>query len=509
MTGEYIDPQAANRPMPSGAPGEAQADRAIRHAQIGDSLFQQAQFAKAKEHFEESLRLDPENPRVQWLLGMTHWNLNDSDRSAPYLMEAIRLDPSLYPAHASLSQWYLLHGKIEPALESSARAMALAPNCDDVLRMRAWVLEAAGEMDEAWALVQRLVEHRHAPQFIAPLYARMARYRGEQQKALEQLDIALAVRGTSANLRCELHLAAADMLDSLGRYDEAFAHVQLGNALVNPPYDLGATQLFFDSMIRYYSRRRIANLRKATHHNDKPIFIVGMPRSGTSLVEQILASHPQIHGAGELNFMLQTCLAAIGMLRSPTAEFPQCLDRLSISELDGLAQMYLQPLLALRPDATRITDKMPLNFVYLGLISMLLPEARIIHCRRNPLDTCLSCHMVALSPGTEFKFDLANLGGFHRQYQRLMAHWKSVLPLAILDVDYEKLVMEPEEQSRRLIEFAGVSWNDRCLSFHKTRRPVATGSVQQVRRPMYHSSINRWQHYDKHLGPLKAALGLK
>jgi sulfotransferase family protein len=239
-----------------------------------------------------------------------------------------------------------------------------------------------------------------------------------------------------------------------------------------------------------------------------PLFIVGMPRSGTSLVEQILASHPQVHGGGELDVMFKAATAAMQKLsRQGWAEFPQYFNRLSLGTADELADIYLQPLIALNPAAQRITDKMPLNFLHVGLIALLFPQSRVIHCRRDPMDTCLSCFMTDFAAGNEFSYDLTALGHFHRQQERLMAHWKSVLDLPIFDVNYEQLVSDPQPQTRRLLEFAGLSWNDKCLRFHENDRFVNTASNEQVRRPMYKSSVQRWKNYEKHLIPLQAALG--
>ena len=168
--------------------------------------------------------------------------------------------------------------------------------------------------------------------------------------------------------------------------------------------------------------------------------------------------------------------------------------------------MHLGPFTALKPDAVRITDKLPLNFLHLGLIQIFFPEARIIHCRRDPMDTCLSCFLTYFNRGHEFKHSLAHSGHFYRLYERLMSHWKSVIDLPILDVSYEQVVADPETQSRRMIEFLGLPWDDRCLNFHEVKRPCVTASVLQVRTPIYNTSVQRWRRYERHLGPLKAAL---
>ena len=190
----------------------------------------------------------------------------------------------------------------------------------------------------------------------------------------------------------------------------------------------------------------------------------------------------------------------------PSAPYPRFLEAMTIDQADGLAQVYIEPLAALKPDAARVIDKMPLNFMHLGLIGLLLPDARVIHCRRDPMDTCLSCYMTDFSIGHEFAHDLRHLGHFHAQYDRLMKHWSTVLELRLLEVRYEDVVTDLEAQARRMIEFLGMRWSRPCLKFHQTRRHVATASVEEVRQPLYKSSIGRWKNYEAQLAAVWAGV---
>ena len=305
-----------------------------------------------------------------------------------------------------------------------------------------------------------------------------------------------------------MRFAAGGLLDGLKRYDEAFEQAKRANFIRRPRYNADSHDREIEKSIEYFSPRRLRCLPRASYRDTKPVFVVGMPRSGTSLTEQILASHPGVYGAGELDFINRVFEGTLGMLSATVAEFPSCLDRLSVDRADGMAQIYLEPMKSLSPNALRIVDKMPLNFLHLGLISLLLPEAKIIHCRRDPLDNCLSCHMTNFVVAHDYKYELNNLGRFYRIHDRVMAHWKSVLDLPILEVDYEKVVADPEGQARRMVEFVGLPWDDRCVQFHKTKRAVVTASVAQVRKPIYSSSVQRWRNYEKHLGPLKQVLGV-
>jgi hypothetical protein len=257
-------------------------------------------------------------------------------------------------------------------------------------------------------------------------------------------------------------------------------------------------------LINIFSHEALQRAPRAGNCSERPIFIVGMPRSGTSLVEQILSMYPGVAAAGEL--------ADIGLLASELQELIEKSDpvnditQLSREQCDAFAQRYFDLLSGRYPNAIRVTDKMPQNFLYLGWIALLFPKARVIHCVRDPLDTCLSCYYQMFTGDHPYAYDLANLGAYYRQYQRLMLHWGEVLDIPIFEVCYEDFVRDPEELGQAMVDFCSLKWDKRCLEFYKSERSVATASFQQVRRPIYSSSMGRWQHYADHLEPLKKAL---
>lgn len=308
--------------------------------------------------------------------------------------------------------------------------------------------------------------------------------------------------------RSSIHFALGHHYDVQKLPEQAFAHFEAGNRIHARRHAFNAP--VFDDRIerimRHCDGTFFARHAGAGDASERPLFIVGMPRSGTSLVEQIIASHPQAHGAGELNDvrrMARELPAIVGGAH----RYPECLDRLSAAQADALAARYLGALSARAPDAARVTDKMPFNMLWLGLIARLFPNARVVYCRREAMDNCLSCYFQLFSEGMRFAYDLAHLGGVYRQHERLMAHWAQHLPLSMLTIDYEDLVRDQESQSRRLIDFTGLEWDDACLDFHRTARDVRTASVWQVRQPVYQSSVARWRAYEPWLGPLQAALG--
>lgn len=408
-----------------------------------------------------------------------------------------------------LARLYLERRDLKSALEHSAIAAELAPHDADVSTTRASVLIASRDLSGAWSLIEPLLAGDRPSVRLVILFTRIAPQLNKEPEALA-LILRLLEQSAYAGAADErgLRYAAAALLDSVERYDEAFEQARLAGILRGVRYQADAVESGIDRQIAYFTRAKIHDLPHATHGSEKPMFIVGMPRSGTSLVEQILATHPSVHGAGELDWMFSVATAAMQKLsRDGWNDFPQYFDRLSVESANNLAEIYLRPLLALDPQALRITDKMPLNFLHLGLIALLFPESRIIHCRRDPLDTCLSCFMTDFAGGNEFAYDLASLGHFYRQYERLMEHCKSALVIPILETPYEQLVCDPEPNTRRLLEFAGLPWDPSCLRFHENDRFINTASNEQIRRPMYQSSVGRWKHYDKHLAPLRKALG--
>jgi hypothetical protein len=259
-----------------------------------------------------------------------------------------------------------------------------------------------------------------------------------------------------------------------------------------------------DRLLAAFSREAMAGLPRAGRNDVRPVFIVGMPRSGTSLVEQILASHRDIHGAGELSDLGLLALSTA----AGTLEYPESVATLSAMDMDRLSAAYGSRLDEIAPRASRVTDKMWQNFEFLGFASLLFPEARVIHCTRDPMDTGLSCFFHHFyGAGVAFAYDLAHIGAYYRQYLRIMDHWRQVLPLPVLEVSYERLVADTETQTRKIVDFTGLPWDPACLRFFETERVVGTASHEQVRRPVYRTSVGRHRRYLEWLGPLAQALG--
>ncbi|MGH8161873.1 MAG: tetratricopeptide repeat-containing sulfotransferase family protein [Gammaproteobacteria bacterium] len=306
-----------------------------------------------------------------------------------------------------------------------------------------------------------------------------------------------------------LHFAHGSSLEKLGRYDEAFAAYSVGNRLraskypYHPDTQAELTRNLIDHLdADFVARADAVGLREA-----RPIFVCGMPRSGTTLVETMLAAHPEVGAGGEMRYIHDRLLSQFG--RGGMLELGSWLAGRPDAELHTLATDWRRVLDKARAGSGRVTDKMPGNYATLGFIHVCFPRAAIVHVRRDPRDTCFSCYATMFNESYEFSYALDALGHHYRLYECLMAHWRRVLGAArIIEVEYERLVADPETECRRLLAALDLAWDPACLAFHKTRRKVATASLGQVRRPIYSSSIGRWRHFERHLGPLVEALAM-
>ena len=306
--------------------------------------------------------------------------------------------------------------------------------------------------------------------------------------------------------RAQLGFALARRLDRLAMHDQAFEALAAANTLRHraAPFDPARHVELIDALITRLDRRFFANADDTGIRSELPLLVVGMPRSGTTLVEQLLAGHSAVHGAGEREDLLELC--RLVATRAPRGSLADAIAALGPDQARDLGQSYVRRLTASSPAAERIVDKLPGNYLRLGLLARIAPKARVIWCRRDPLDTCLSCYFQSFAAGQRFSYDLEALGLVYRLHERLMRHWRAVLPNPILEVRYEALVADPEAEARRLVAFAGLDWQPGCLATEARTGPIRTSSLWQVREPIHDRSVGRWQAYARHLGPLCHAL---
>ena len=284
----------------------------------------------------------------------------------------------------------------------------------------------------------------------------------------------------------------------------ASEHLATGNRMKRSSivYDGDRMARWMQAIAEVFSAERFQRMQGSGAQGETPVFVLGMPRSGTTLIEQLLAAHPAVHGGGELAVMPRLMQRMHGADGSPRT-YPEFIHLFPPQHFAQTGVQYLAETVKLAPSAKRIVDKMTTNFLFAGLIHLALPDARIIHSRRDPLDTCFSCYNKLFTAGYDFSYDQTELGRFYRSYQKLMAHWRANMPAShFLEVDYEAVVEDVEGQARRMLEFVGLPWDESVLRFHETERPVRTASLNQVRQPIYASSIGRARVYRDHLAPL-------
>jgi len=452
---------------------------------------------------------EPDNPTFHMKLAQAYLHSGLSDKAVKEARLVCNLDPMNAKHYKLLSQCLSTGVDWDQALENINLALELEPENEDIMSQKASILERKGYYQDAYSLIRPLIAGR--TQFkIQPLniLSFISRKFGAQEEVASLLEQGLQTPGLPKSSQTVLHFHLAELYDDLGLSDKAMQSLQRANDLKGRNYNPDSHAEFFSSLQEVFTSNSIQRLPKSSRESDRPIFIVGMPRSGTSLTEQILASHPQVSGAGELRTMGEIS-QSLGRITESQLPYPRNVHLLGPEEVDRATDIYLERIHSLAPEENqKVTDKMPQNFIHIGLIHLMFPDAAIVHCRRHPLDTCLSCYFQNfVAPGLNFSYDLWNLGHYFRLYEQIMQHWKTLLPQQIMDLNYESLVHDPWEHITKLLDFCGLEFDEACLRFYETKRDMKTASYDQVRQPIYTSSAGRWERYEEHLQPLKQALG--
>jgi len=464
--------------------------------------------------FERILALRPDHAEAHNNLGVALVALGRRSEAIACYEGALAIDPMYGAAASNLGNALMAERRETEALVCYERALANGTDDPELYQGAAAALGMLGRFDEARRAIEVAVElaPRRVEFYVALAYLKRFADGDPHVAAMEA--IARDTRALSEPDRASLHFALAKAYADLGQHERSFAQLLTANELKrrHTAYDEAETLGRFDRIRAVFTPAMMVRLRGLGAASPVPLFIVGMPRSGTTLVEQILASHPEVFGAGELEDF-RTLVAGLshGPGDVPSVRYPELAAGLDAAQLRELGASYLQRIRALAPNAARITDKLPINFAYVGLIHLALPDARIIHVRRDPIDTCLSCFSNRFLGDTQpFSRELGELGRYYRAYEAVMAHWRTVLPPGImLEVRYEDVVDDLEAQARRMLDHSGLAWDPACLTFHATERTVRTASATQVRQPIYRSSIARWRPYANLLTPLLDALGIE
>ena len=469
------------------------------HNNLGNAYLDLKKSARALEHYEQATRIAANYAEAYSNMGNAQRNLGKLTQALQSYDKALSIQPDFAMAHYNRGVALDELRRPEEAIEAYENAIRLDPAYADAHNNLGFSLQELGRAEEAIAAYRKTLElkpdyaaaHLHLSMIVPEENSIGVIHRLLKRDSNTAIDISL------------YHFALGNIYNSLAQYDSAFAHYQLGNQAKRNTFSYESSDYssYVDALIENFDEPFFNRIPKSTIDTELPVFIIGLPRSGSTLVEQVLSSHSLVYGAGELTTMgrLERSLAAE---LEPGSDYPANIHTINIELINKYAQLYLDELTGIPANILRVSDKDPGNFHRIGLIKTLFPDARIIHCERNPVATCLSIYFNYFSEGNEYSFDLNELRQYYRDYHRLMQHWSTLFDADILQVSYEELVSEQESVTRKMLQHIGLEWEPACLDFHLNRRAVRTASSVQVRQPLYQSSLERWKHYQDHLGPL-------
>jgi tetratricopeptide (TPR) repeat protein len=468
---------------------------------LGAALCKLGRYIESEQQFRQALSIAPDHPEANCNLGNVLRWLGNIEESEVWLRRALKSKPNYTDARVNLGLTLALLGRTRDAKPRFEKVLKAAPRHSGALFGLAQVAKIEGRFEEAEALLRQVLEDnpRMAGAWaLIPTLRRMTVADGDWLRTATEL----AASGVTPIEEADLRFAVGKYFDDIGEFDKAFKSFEAANALLKSfaiKYDRQGRDRFVETVAHTYTKTLISTVGDGASPSVKPVFVLGMPRSGTSLTEQILASHPKIKGAGELDFWNT-------VTRKRLAEVSSGL--LDLHTRQNLAEEYLKVLEKQAGDALRVIDKTTANSDSIGIIHSVFPNARFIYMERDPIDTCLSCYFQHFVAAVSFSMDLSDLAHYYKGHRQLARHWQSVLPPdRILVVRYEDLVQDQEKWTRRMLDFLELEWDHRCLSFHEIERPVATASTWQVRQKLYTDSLGRWQAYKKFIGPLKSLRG--
>ncbi len=474
---------------------------------LGNALLRLTRFDEAIAGFRRAIALHPEFAEAHANLGNALRGVGRLEEAVACYRQSVTLDPGLVDAQLQLATALRLQRRAVDAEATCRQVLDARPESAAALAVLAELRADAGCFAEAEALFRQAAAIEPQSTEAWAGIARSRRMTTADAAWLAQAKC-LADGELPAQRELPLRFAMGKYCDDLGEFDDAFANYRRGNELSRlhgPAHDQRQLTRTIDRIIRSHDRAWFDQVRPGASPSERPVLIVGMLRSGTTLAEQILSSHPEVFGAAEQEFW------AVEMAGALSRSFATGSPRLEVDDAAraGMAARYLELLYRLSADASRVVDKLPTNFLCLGLIHAALPRARIIHMRRHPIDTCLSIYFQQLEAVNSYTSDLADLAQYYREYRRLMSHWQAVLPPGtMLEVPYEALVEDPAAWTRRMLDFLALPWRPACLDFHRSERAVVTASKWQVRQQITRSSVGRWRRYERHLGPLRSLFDL-
>ena len=455
--------------------------------------------------YRAALNLEPNNAAAHTNLGAALKEQGNYDESIICCQNALKIDPNFKEAHLQLGATFRVQGKLEEAISCIEFALKIDPNYKEAHQQLGAIFRVQGKLEEAISCIEFALK-------IDPNYTEahntlsFLKKFTEHDNQIRTMTALFKQKNIPDHQKAQLGFALGKAFEEIKNYDDSFYYMSEGNRLKRQSFEYTSKKSkdLFQGLIEAYSPSFFSSHQDIGCIDETPIFIIGMPRSGTSLVEQILSSHPQVHGAGELKDLSNLSKERCSNLSSNS--LPYGISNFDNDDFSSLGKNYIKALREHSDTAKYITDKMPHNFLYTGVIKVVFPNAKIIHCIRDPMDNCLSIYKNSFGDLHEYAYDLTELGEYYRLYNELMNHMRNVLPGFIYDISYEKLVADQEKQSRDLLAHCKLPWDEACLSFHKTKRAVSTLSAAQVRKAIYTDSVALWKNYEKQLEPLRKVI---
>jgi tetratricopeptide (TPR) repeat protein len=472
------------------------------YIQLGHALRKLGVYEKAIETYLSALNRFPENVDLLFGLGLTMQASRKQHAAADYFRKVLVIDAENTKALTSLATSLTLMGKTDDAIKYCRKALTIDKDNINAASIMSRIHAYSGNTVDAYKYIKPHLRAGTRDANLALAFANLSKKLARQQEAVSLLEeLIVSDNQLSLNLYRTILFTLGRLHDDIGNYDLAFEYYKKANSRADEKHDYVEHTKIIKTLIDFHKNAYMENRPMSRQNSELPVFIVGMPRSGTSLVEQILSSHSQVYGAGELLDITNMAENLQNILNSPTP-YPFCMEYLTTPILDRLANKHLKKLSGYDPFALRVTDKLPGNYLHLGFIEQLFPSALIIHCKRNPIDTCLSCYFTDFTGSHPYSYNLEDLAHYYNDYDKLMQHWKSLLKLPILDIYYEDLVLNFESTAKRLLASCGLQWESGCMNFYNSRRFVHTASFDQVSQNIYNRSVNRWKNYQQYLRPL-------
>ena len=483
---------------------------------LGSAYEALGRMKKATEALHQSLVLDPHIASTWFMLAMLEYQQGNLENALHHCGKAAEIDPGFEPARVLQGDILRIIGRLEESLAAYESILGESHGSTNLnaLAGKVMVLDKQGLHKAAYAALRPHLDCGPLDLRLAVAYAGLCQHAGRCDEAIKSLEAILSNKLSDldprqqAHQRQEVHNHLGKLYDRAHEYDRAFGHFMEANEYkkLTSPFDPKRHLQLVDGIISDYTRERIGKAPISGCDSNRPLFVLGMPRSGTTLIEQILCSHSSVFGGGELQEMPRI---AVDMDERPGNSLvrPPLIDDLTEVKLVRGSARYLNSIGQLSGDAVYITDKLPYNFFHLGLIQLLFPRCRIVHCLRDPLDTCLSVYFQNFSGYQGFATDLQWIAIYYDTYRRLMRHWQQALNLSVHTIWYEDLVENQEMETRKLLEFCGLDWEPDCLEFYKNPRIALTASYNQIRRPLYRTSRRRWKNYEPYLDVVKKLLG--